>query len=152
MPHPLGPEEPAELPGQSPALQGPLQTAWVLEGIGGRLGRSGEASGKSRRGVEGDYPTHSSPGSLLGSQVACRILVHKPGVGSKLLWWELQVQSTGLTENLRPQGIFIGVRSHRVPRLSTKTQLCPIAYKPQCWTPQAKQPVRQEHNPTHKKN
>ena len=84
--------------------------------------------------------------------MACRILVRKPGVGWKLLWWELQVQTTGLTENLRPQGIFIGVRSHRVPQLSTKTQLYLTAYKLQCWKPQAKKPVSQEHNPTHKKN
>ena len=73
------------------------------------------------------------------------------GVGPKLLWWELRVQTTGLTENLRPQGIFIGVRSHGGPHLSTKTQLDPTAYKLQCRKPQAKQQVRQEHNPTHKK-
>ena len=46
----------------------------------------------------------------------------------------------------------MGVRSHKVPHLSTKTQLYPIAYKLQCWKPQAKQQVRQEHNPTHKNN
>ena len=40
---------------------------------------------------------------------------------------------------------------HRGPHLSTKTQLYPIAYKLQCWKPQTKQPVKQEHNPTHKK-
>ena len=83
--------------------------------------------------------------------MVCGILVHEPRVGQKLQWWELQVQTTGLTENHRPQGIFIGVRSHRVPHLSTKTQLYPIAYKLQCWKPQAKQPVRQVHNPAHKK-
>ena len=84
--------------------------------------------------------------------MACRILVHEPGARLKLLRWELQVQTTGLTENLRPQGIFIRVRSPRGLHLSTKTQLYPTAYKLQCWKPQAKQPVRQEHNPTHKKN
>ena len=57
--------------------------------------------------------------------------------------------TTGLTENLRPQGIFIRVRSPGGPHLSTKTQLYPTAYKLQCWKPQAKQPVRQEHNPIH---
>ena len=80
--------------------------------------------------------------------MACGTLVHESGVGLKLLWWELQVQTTGLTENLRPQGIFIRVRSHGVPHLSAKTQLYLITYKLQCWKPQAKQPVRQEHNPT----
>ena len=84
--------------------------------------------------------------------MACRILVHELGVGPKLLWWELRVRTTGLTENLRPQGIFIGVRSHGGPHLSTKTQLYQTAYKLQCWKPQDKQPVRQEHNPTSKNN
>ena len=73
------------------------------------------------------------------------------GVRPKLLLWELHGGTTGLTENLRPQGIFIGVRSHGVPHLSTKTQLYPTAYKLQCWKPQARQPVRQEQNPTHQK-
>ena len=61
--------------------------------------------------------------------MACVILVHKLGVRPKLLWWELQVRTTGLTENHRRQEIFIGVRSHKVPHLSTNTQLYPIAYK-----------------------
>ena len=43
------------------------------------------------------------------------------------------------------------MRSHRGPHLNTKTQLYTTAYKLHCWKPQAKQPVRQEHNPTHKK-
>ena len=64
--------------------------------------------------------------------VACGILVHEPGVRPKLLGWEIQVQTTGLTENLRSQGIFIRVRSHGVAHLSTKNQLYPIAYKLQC--------------------
>ena len=89
------------------------------------------------------------PPSELPPHTACRILIHKPGVGLKLLRWELRVQTTGLTENLRPQGIFIRVRSHGIPHLSTKTQLYPTAYELQCWKPQAKQTVRQEHNPTH---
>ena len=82
---------------------------------------------------------------------ACGILVHEPGVGLKLLQWELQVQTTGLTENLRPQGIFIGVRSPGGPHLDTKTQVYPTASKLHCWNPQAKQSVGQEHNPTHPK-
>ena len=83
--------------------------------------------------------------------MACRVLVHELGVGLKLLQWELQVQTTGLTENLRPQGIFIRVRSLRGPHFITKTQPYTTAYKLQCWKPQAKQPVRQVHNTTHKK-
>ena len=42
--------ETAELPGPSPALQSPLQTTWVLGGIGGRPGRSGEAGWQSHPG------------------------------------------------------------------------------------------------------
>ena len=45
MLHPLRPGDPAELPGQSPALQSPLQAVQVLGGIGGRPGRSEEAGG-----------------------------------------------------------------------------------------------------------
>ena len=66
--------ETAELPGPSPALQSPLQAAWVLGGIGGRPGRSGEAGRRdppdwrSKRGEKGIFPAHWSPGSLLGSQ------------------------------------------------------------------------------------
>ena len=86
-----------------------------------------------------------------GETAACRILVHEPRVRLKLLRWELQVRTTGLTENLRPQGIFTGVRSHGVPHLSIKTQLYPIAYKPQSRKSQAKQPVRQEHSLTREK-
>ena len=44
---------------------------------------------------------------------ACRTLVHKLGIRPKLLSWELQVQTTVVTENLRPQGVFIGGRSQR---------------------------------------
>ena len=82
--------------------------------------------------------------------MACGILVHGPGVRPDL-WWELQVQTTGLTENLRPQGILIRVRSPGRPHLSTRTRLYPTAYKLQCWKPQAKQPLRQEHSPMHQK-
>ena len=87
--------------------------------------------------------------------MACGILVHvpagKPGVGSKLLWWELQVQTTGLTENLRPQGILIGVRPPGGPHLSTNTQLYSTACKLQRWTSQAKQPVKEEYSMTYQK-
>ena len=36
-------------------------------------------------------------------------MVPRLEVGPELLWWELQVQTAGLTDNLRPQGISIGV-------------------------------------------
>ena len=58
-----------------PTLQTRFQATCVPLGIGGRPGRSGEAGGgalpdqRSRRGEEEIYPTRSSPGSLLGSQV-----------------------------------------------------------------------------------
>ena len=81
---------------------------------------------------------------------ACGILVPRPEVGPKLLWWELWVQTAGLTENLGPQGISIRVRPPRGPHLSTKTQLYPTACTIQCWTSQAK-PVRQDYSTIHKK-
>ena len=37
-------------------------------------------------------------------------MVPRPEVGPELMWWELRVQTTGLTENLRPLEISIGVR------------------------------------------
>ena len=52
-----------------------------------------------------------------------QILVPSLWVGLELLWWERQVQTTGLTENLRPQGILIKVRSPEGPHLSNKTLL-----------------------------
>ena len=61
------------------------------------------------------------------------------------------MQTTGLTENLRPQRVSIRARPARVPHLSTKTQLYQTACKLQCWTSQAKQPVRQEYSTTHQK-
>ena len=73
------------------------------------------------------------------------------GGQAELLWWEPQVQTAGLTEKLRPQGILIGVRHPKGPYLSTKTWLYLTACKLQCWTTQAKQPVRQEYSPTHQK-
>ena len=82
---------------------------------------------------------------------ACGISVPKPEVGPELLWWELWVQTAGLTENLRTQGISIEVRSTRGPHLSTRTQLYPTACKLQCWRSQARQPVRQEYNSIHQK-
>ena len=83
---------------------------------------------------------------LLSHCIACQILVPRPGVRPELLWWECKVQTTGLTEKLRPQGILNRVRSPGSSQLSTKAQLYPTACKLQCWTTQAKQPVRQEHS------
>ena len=77
------------------------------------------------------------------------ILVPRLEVRPELQWWELRVQTAGLTDNLRAQGISIGVRPPRSPHLSTKTQLYPSACKLQCWTTQDKQPVRHEYKTTH---
>ena len=79
------------------------------------------------------------------------ILVHELGLRPEPLRWELQVRTIGLTENLRHQGIFIRVRSPAGPHLSTKTELYRTAYQLQWWKRQAKQPVIQEHKPTHQK-
>ena len=49
--------------------------------------------------------------------VASGVLVSRLGVWSEPLWWEHQVQDTGLTENCRPQWILISVSSSRVPHL-----------------------------------
>ena len=78
-------------------------------------------------------------------------LVPMPELRPELLWWRQRVQTTELTENLRHQGILIGVRPPRGPHLSTKIQLYPTAWKLQCWTHQAKHPLRQEYDPTHQK-
>ena len=88
---------------------------------------------------------------FLPHHMVCGILVPRPEVGPELLWWQCWVQTSGLTENLRSQGVLIGVRSPRGPRLSIKTQLYPTACKLQCWMPQAKQTVGQEHSLTHQK-
>ena len=78
--------EPAESPGQPPALQSTLRTAWVLGGIGGRPGRSGEAGGRGpprleeqeRRGGYLSHPLeHRKPAELPG-EVPCPL---RPGVG-----------------------------------------------------------------------
>ena len=69
---------------------------------------------------------------------ACGVSVPRPEVRPKLLCWELWVQTTGLTENLRCQRISIRVRPPRGPHLSTKTQLYLTYCKLQCWMSQAK--------------
>ena len=57
---------------------------------------------------------------LLLHHTTCGILVPRPGIGPELMWWERRVQTTGLIENLRHQGILIGVRAPRGPHPSTK--------------------------------
>ena len=73
---PTGAGKPAELPGQYPALQSPLQVLWLLGGTGRRLRGDQERQvggalpdWRSRRGDKGICPAHSSPGRLLASEV-----------------------------------------------------------------------------------
>ena len=67
LPCPLGPWEPAELPGLYPPSKAPSRPldSW------GHKGRWGEAGGRGPLGGAGKSicPNHSSLGSLLGSQV-----------------------------------------------------------------------------------
>ena len=64
---------------------------------------------------------------FLPGHEACGILVPRPQVWPNHLWGELRVQTTGLTENLKPQGILIRVRLPGGPHLNTRTQLYPTA-------------------------
>ena len=98
-----------------------------------------------------DWDVCASGGPLLRLPHACGILVPRPEVRPEILWWELWVQTAGLTENLRPQGISVAVRLPRGPHLSTKTPLYPTDCKLQCWMSQAKQLVRQEYSATQQK-
>lgn len=50
---------------------------------------------------------------------ACGLLIHGPEIRLELLWWHHQVQTTGLTETLRPHGILVGVKSLGGPHLNT---------------------------------
>ena len=79
--------------------------------------------------------------------LVCRVLLLWPGLGPEPLRWESQVQDTGPPEDSQPHGILISESSPRGLHLNTNTQLHPTASKLQCWTPQAKQLARQEHNP-----
>ena len=80
----------------------------------------------------------------------CRtILFPEQGVRLEPLGWEHQLQDTGLPENSQPQGILNNKSSPGSLHLDSITQLDPIAWGPQCWTPHAKQQARQEHKPTH---
>ena len=50
----------------------------------------------------------------------CRILVLRPEVRPEFLYWECQVQTPGLTENISTQGLLIKVRSPGGPRLTLR--------------------------------
>ena len=82
-------------------------------------------------------------------RVADRVLVLQLGVRTEPLSWESQVQGIGPLETSQPHLVSIGKSSPRDLHLSAKTQLHSTTSKLQCWTPHAKQLVRQEHNPTH---
>ena len=86
---------------------------------------------------------------FLLSREADRVLVLWPGVKSVSLRWESQIQDTGPPETSQLHVISNGESSPRDLHLNTKTQLWSTTNKLQCWTPHAKQVVRQEHNPIH---
>ena len=86
---------------------------------------------------------------FLLSHVADRVLVLWPGVRPVPLRWESRVQDIGPPETSRPHVISNSESSPRDLHLSTKTQLHSTTSKLQCWTPDAKQLARQEHNHTH---
>ena len=81
--------------------------------------------------------------------VAGKVLLHQPGVGPEPPRWESRVQDVGPPETSWPHRILISESAPRDFCLKTKTQLQPRTSRLQCWTPNAKQLVRQEHNPNH---
>ena len=85
---------------------------------------------------------------FLLSRVADRVLVLQLAVRPETLRWESRVQDTGPPETSWPHVISIGKSCPRDLCLNAKTQLHSTTSKLQCWTPQAKQLARQEHNPT----
>ena len=92
-----------------------------------------------------------SPGAgrSTGSRVADRVLVLWLGVRPEPLRWESRVQDIGPPETSQPHIISIDESSPRDRHLNANTQLHSTTSKLQCWTPHAKQLVRQEHKPTH---
>ena len=89
LPHPLRLGEPAELPGQSPALQSPLQVMWLLGGIGRRpRGEQERQTGgglpdprqeeQERRGGRLPHPLEPRKPAGLPGEVPCPL---RPGVG-----------------------------------------------------------------------
>ena len=80
--------------------------------------------------------------------VIFRLLVPQPEVRPGPPGWERWVQDAGSPENSQAQEILIGMHSPWDIQ-DTKTWLLPTACRIQGWTPHAKQPARQEHNPTH---
>ena len=81
--------------------------------------------------------------------VADRVLVLLPAVRLEPLRWESQVQDIGPPETSWPHVISISESFPGDLHLNAKTQIHSTTSKLQCWTPQAKQLARQEHNPTH---
>ena len=64
------------------------------------------------------------------------------GSAESKLWTNRETQTAGNINQSESSG---------GPHLCTKTRLYPTACKLQWWMPQAKNPVRQEYSPTHKK-
>ena len=75
---------------------------------------------------------------LFPHPMACGILVHGLAIRPEPLRQERWVQTAGTTENIRFQGILIGVRYPRGPHLNTKIWFYSTACKPHCWKPQVK--------------
>ena len=86
---------------------------------------------------------------FLLSCVPDRVLVIRPDVKPEPLRWEGLVLDIAPRETTQPYVISNDKVSARGLHLNTKTQLHSTTSKLQCWTPQAKQLARQEHNPTH---
>ena len=78
-----------------------------------------------------------------------RLLVLQPGVSAVPLRWESQVQDTGPQETSKLHVISNGENLPETTILNAKAQLHSMTSKRQCWTPNAKQLARQEHNPIH---
>ena len=79
----------------------------------------------------------------------CRVLVPWLGVEPKLPCCECQVLATGPPGSSQPQGILIGLNSLGVPILAPRPGSTQQPASTSAGTPQAKQPARQGHIPTH---
>ena len=86
---------------------------------------------------------------FLLSCVADSVLVLWPGISPVPLRWESQVQDIGPPGTSGLHIISNGESSTRDLHLSAKTQLHSMTSKLQCWTPNAKQLARREHNFIH---
>lgn len=83
--------------------------------------------------------------------IACGIPVHEPEIRPEPLRQEHWIQTAGVTENFRSQGMSVTVWCPGSPRCNAKTQLCPTSHRSHSWSPQARQLTRQEHSPSHPK-